>query len=1035
MADVARGSVLLTPKFDNLTSSIEKQLTGAFSSSTSIGSRAGASTGQAYAGGLSAKAGAVMGLVSSVTQRAFDSIASSLDSAISRVDTMNNFPRVMSGLGYSADDASSAIQKMSDHLTGLPTKLDAMTSSVQKIVPTVKDVGKATDIMLAFNDALLAGGASTQVQEAALEQFSQVLAKGKPELEDWRSIVTAMPGQMDQVAKSILGASASSTDLYNAMKSGKVTVEQLEDAFVSLDKEGYEGFDSFSQQAINGTNGIATSFSNMRNAVTKDVAKVLDAVGTDFIAGRIQASTRRISEMGDVAADVVTKVKDWLAELYAKVQENGALETFRGVVQRVADALGKVTAKVPDWSSALPPQAAADALKRVADALADVSDWVSQHSDAVVAGLAAVAGALAAFKATKGLVAAADYLGRLSAAMTIVGGAANAGGNGVKALDGLMPSLAGSSIGAVGGVARLYAGLKDLKYNAALAGGGVKGLWSTLGAGKWAFVVGGVAAVVGALAVFFTKTDTGRQLWGQFTDFLAQAWDKVQGAWQAAQPVLEGVLSAIGQGVSDFAQGALPVLQGFADAAGGFFQGVAEAVGQFLSPILANLPALGEAFGNLGQALGDALAQLQPLLGQLGQAFQDAFAECAPAFQQLGESFAQLAAALAPALAAIVDLVGLLAPVLIELAGTVLTAVVGAVAAILPLLVQVATAILPPIATVLAAIIPVIAEVVATVVGALIPVVTAIVDLVAALVPVIVSVVEAVLPVVVTAIEGITQVIQGVLGILQGVIDFLVGVFTGNWDQAWQGVQEIFDGVWQAIQGIVDTVTGVIQGVIQGFLDTAKSVWENAWNGIKQFFLDIWEGLKNAAKEGVDNVYSVVTNIKDKITGFFSGAGQWLVDSGRAILNGLKEGIESAVGSVTSAVSGALSKIRGLFPFSPAKWGPFSGHGYTTYSGRALMGDFGKSIAVGAAAAASKARSAMADVRDALEAEPVALAATARVGSDAYSARAYPASSAAGGAGTTYVLNVDGDRTGMSERMKMMLETIFDEMDTTTRMR
>lgn len=198
MPTVAKGSVLLTPKFDNLTSSISRQLDGAFAGSSGIGSKAGAKVGSAFRSGLGTKIGAVAGIVSSVTSKAFTAISNSLDSAISRVDTMNNFPKVMAGLGYGADAATSSIDKMSDHLTGLPTRLDAMTSSVQKIVPTVKDVGKATDIMLAFNDALLAGGASTQVQEAALEQFCQVLAKGKPEMEDWRSIVTAMPGQMDR---------------------------------------------------------------------------------------------------------------------------------------------------------------------------------------------------------------------------------------------------------------------------------------------------------------------------------------------------------------------------------------------------------------------------------------------------------------------------------------------------------------------------------------------------------------------------------------------------------------------------------------------------------------------------------------------------------------------------------------------------------------------------------------------------------------------------------------------------------------------
>lgn len=329
MPTVAKGSVLLTPKFDNLTSSISRQLDGALAGSSGIGSKAGAKVGSAFSSGLGTKIGAVAGIVSSVTSKAFTAISNSLDSAISRVDTMNNFPKVMAGLGYGADAATSSIDKMSDHLTGLPTRLDAMTSSVQKIVPTVKDVGKATDIMLAFNDALLAGGASTQVQEAALEQFCQVLAKGKPEMEDWRSIVTAMPGQMDQVAKSMLGPTASTNDLYDALKTGKVSVEDLEDAFISLDKNGYAGFDSFAQQAKTGTAGIATSMANLKNSVTKAVAACIDAIGVENITAPIQAATGLIKGAGDIASGAITSVKDTVSDV------GGYIERFIGMLERL----------------------------------------------------------------------------------------------------------------------------------------------------------------------------------------------------------------------------------------------------------------------------------------------------------------------------------------------------------------------------------------------------------------------------------------------------------------------------------------------------------------------------------------------------------------------------------------------------------------------------------------------------------------------------------------------------------------------------
>ena len=52
----------------------------------------------------------------------------------------------------------------------------------------------------------------------------------------------------------------------------------------------------------------------------------------------------------------------------------------------------------------------------------------------------------------------------------------------------------------------------------------------------------------------------------------------------------------------------------------------------------------------------------------------------------------------------------------------------------------------------------------------------------------------------------------------------------------------------------------------------------------------------------------------------------------------------SGVNTAIGAVKKGLSKIRSFFPFSPAKRGPFSGHGYTTYSGKALMGDFANAI-------------------------------------------------------------------------------------------
>lgn len=311
----------------------------------------GASTQKSLATAI--KGSFIGNLFAQAFSKAAGVIANSMDSAISRVDTMKNFPRVMESLGYSADDAASSIQKMSDHLTGLPTRLDSMTSSVQKIVPTVKDVGKATDIMLSFNDALLAGGASTQVQEAALEQFSQVLAKGKPELEDWRSIQTAMPGQLDQVAQSMLGQGKSANDLYEALKSGKVTMGDFCDAIVRLDTEGGQGFASFAEQAKLGTQGIGTSFSNLQNSVVKGLASILDAVGSENIVGVMEGANKAITGMFKAVASavsgampsvvqIVTALSKMGPQVLAAVAGFAGFKSAGGIVSDVAGRLGQL---------------------------------------------------------------------------------------------------------------------------------------------------------------------------------------------------------------------------------------------------------------------------------------------------------------------------------------------------------------------------------------------------------------------------------------------------------------------------------------------------------------------------------------------------------------------------------------------------------------------------------------------------------------------------------------------------------------------
>ena len=341
MASIGSAELLIVPKFDGLSGKVNSALSGV--DTTSSGRKMGKGVSDGVASGLGGlvKGGAVMGVFSAVTSKAMDLVASHVGSAVSRLDTLNNYPKVMQSLGVGADEAQASIQTMSDRLSSLPTRLDDMAATTQGLYAATKDYGvsltTATNAGLALNDMLLAGGQGTEVASSAMEQFRQILSKGKPDMQDWKSLLSAAPGQMDQLAKSMLGPTANANDLYAALGGGggdaTISMSQLLDAIIQLDNEGGAGLASFKDQAIDATGGIQTAWDNFGNALTKGIAKVMDAVGNENIVSGINVVKGAVNGLFDATSNVIESSMD-----FARYSDNGA-----NAMSRIASAMQKVS--------------------------------------------------------------------------------------------------------------------------------------------------------------------------------------------------------------------------------------------------------------------------------------------------------------------------------------------------------------------------------------------------------------------------------------------------------------------------------------------------------------------------------------------------------------------------------------------------------------------------------------------------------------------------------------------------------------------
>lgn len=204
-------------------------------------------------------------------------------------------------------------------------------------------------------------------------------------------------------------------------------------------------------------------------------------------------------------------------------------------------------------------------------------------------------------------------------------------------------------------------------------------------------------------------------------------------------------------------------------------------------------------------------------------------------------------------------------------------------------------------------------------------------------------------PVVVTTLQGlwdgIVGVIRGALNIIQGIAEVFIGVFTGDWSRAWEGVKQIFSGIWDAIVGAIKVyLYGTIVGILRGGVAKLLSLWRSGWNGIKSAFTAVvnfikggvtgwvngirstisggveavkrlwsngWSGLKRTVTDTARGIGDVVKGIPGNIKSFFKNLPKDLLQIGKDVVQGLVNGLKSGLDKVLAAAGALVDKIPG----------------------------------------------------------------------------------------------------------------------------
>ena len=226
-------------------------------------------------GSSSLKKFAVGSAVFQLAAKGAELLGEALGSAIQRFDTLESYPRVMQAMGHSTEDVTRSTKQLAAGIEGLPTTLNEVVGTAQRLTSITGDINKSTDLTLALNNAFLASGSSSADASRGLQQFSQMLSAGKVDMQSWKTLQETMPYALQKTAESFgFAGQSAQNDFYSALKQGQLTFDQFASKLIELNG----GVGGFAELAKSNSKGIQTSFGNLKNAIVKGVANTIKAL-------------------------------------------------------------------------------------------------------------------------------------------------------------------------------------------------------------------------------------------------------------------------------------------------------------------------------------------------------------------------------------------------------------------------------------------------------------------------------------------------------------------------------------------------------------------------------------------------------------------------------------------------------------------------------------------------------------------------------------------------------------------------------------
>ena len=809
--EIATAFVQVVPSMKGVGKAIESAFGSA---SETAGNTAGIKAGNGFAGGFGAKLGVITGIAQSVAGKAIEAFMGLSGEITSASDSAQKFASTLNFAGVSEQQIKRLTASTQDYADKTVYDLNDIRNTTAQLaangVPNYDRLAEA-----AGNLNAVAGGSADTFKSVAMV-LTQTAGQGKLTTENWNQLSDAIPGASGKIQQALKEAGAYTGNFRDAMADGQITAQEFNDAIMSL------GFTDAAVEAATSASTIEGATGNLEAAFVKLGASVLDTA-KPAITGGMSWIADGVTNAVPVVQAGIEGLIGWFQRLYSKLEENGAITAFKSAWDTIRDAIMGVVNMVIDWAHMIPPDGLANGIKLVADTL----NWFVRHGKELAP---IIIGIGTAFAAVKGYQALNSGLQALTGTMNTVTTAAKGVSNGIM----LMTDLGGP----VAMLKQMAGGLSLVKTaqtawsTATKMATAVQGAFNAvIAANPIGAIAVAVAAVVAALAWFFTQTEAGRKAWAAFTSWLSETWAAlVEGAkaiWNGLGEFLANLWSAISGGITSawtsitsFLSG---VWNGISTTATTIFNGIRDFIVNVFTVIGALIVAPLQAIQNgINTVFGWILSFITQQMNSTNTVWS-----------------------------------------------TVWTAIYNVVSTIFGLISSCISTVVNAIRTVIVVFLSFLKG-----------------DWQGAW--------DAIKSFFTTTWDGIVAFLTPIINGIKTTIGNVLNAIQSVWASIWNAISGVVSTIWNAISGVVSTCIQNVRNTISTVLNAISGVWTSVWNRVSSFLGNIWHGITSAVSNGIQSVSNTVGRIKSTVLGAVSGAGRWLYDTGRQVIQGLINGIGGA---------------------------------------------------------------------------------------------------------------------------------------------